>query len=179
MDAPIKRVYTKPVGYFFKPWFSFLFGGHLQISRSCNNANNEGRGGFWSIPGIESANSSFLQLCTTIMPTFSFCGLKKQVRSVLLEKLYLYIEEEFDLELVKYTYLSMEIYFWLNERRVSGKKETLFKKRDKTRKEKDCKIDRLTIVEKRESRDSLILKNVNDILIKVLCSKKTHLLDWN
>lgn len=45
------------------------------------------------------------------MPTFSFCGLKKQVRSVLLEKLYLYIEEEFDLELVKYTYLSMEIYF--------------------------------------------------------------------
>lgn len=77
------------------------------------------------------------------MPTFSFCGLKKQVRSVLLEKLYLYIEEEFDLELVKYTYLSMEIYFWLNERRVSGKKETLFKKRDKTRREKDCKIDRI------------------------------------
>lgn len=49
--------------------------------------------------------------CITIMPTFSFCGLKKEVRSVLLEKLYLYIEEEFDLELVKYTYLSMEIYF--------------------------------------------------------------------
>lgn len=33
VDAPIKRVCTKPAGYFFKAWFSFLFAGHLQISR--------------------------------------------------------------------------------------------------------------------------------------------------
>lgn len=100
-------------GYFFKAWFSFLFGGHLQISRSCNG-NNEEEDSDRS-PESNLRIVSCLYSDNSITPTFSFVASKKEDGSFFIEIIFVHRrrKNEFNSEKLNITE-SGGNYFWLN-----------------------------------------------------------------